>query len=605
MTKQNEEKEDSAIREENKNMKIKTTIILAALTVLSSCGTLRGRHKAAPNDNIRLTSAQSRKYDYFFLEGERLKLKGDDKAALEIFDHCLKINPEGTAALYEKAEIHSSKGDLAKAGEELALAVRLDPSNYWYRHTLATIYQKRGRWDKATKVYEGTVKRFPDKLQPVIALTGLYEMQERYDDEIKLLNMIANSEGPSEQLSMEKFRVYVKKNDMPKALEEIKNLAAEFPYDMKYLTLAGDLYMQTGDKAKAIETYNKVIDEDSTYAPAHFSLFSYYQEQQQDSAAYSHLDKFLYQKGVSTELKMDIMRRLIFSGAGKSDDIIKLFDKILLTGPDTADLPLLASQYYLTKGLEAKARGALEMVLKIEPDNMVARLRLLQFILRENNPDKIIDICLPGLSYRPDMLQFYYYLGAAYYQKDEKELARQTVRLGTTHISKESDKYISSAIWGILGDIEHDLGDTAAAFEAYEKSLAIIPDNPGILNNYAYFLSTEKKELDKAEEMSYKSVKAEPDNGTFLDTYAWILYEKTRYTEAMIYIDQAMKNGGDKSTTVTEHCGDIYFKNGKKAEALEYWEKAEKLSQTDKEGEENYRNKSSMEELRKKIKRAK
>ena len=586
-------------------MKLKTTIILAALAALSSCGSLRGRHKVTPDNKPCLSEAESRKYDYFFLEGEKLKLKGEYKAALEIFDHCLKINSDGAAALYEKAGIHSAKGNYEKAGEELAKAVRLDPSNYWYRHSLARIYRQRGRWDEATKVYEGIVGRFPDKLEPTLALTGMYEMQERYDDEIRLLDKIIQREGPSEQLCMEKFRVYIKKNDMPKALEEIEGLAKEFPYDMKYLTLAGDLYMQRGNKEKAIETYKHIIKEDSAYAPAHFSLFNYYQQEGQDSLAYIHLDKFLYDKEVGTEVKMDIMRRLIFSGGGKSDDIIRLFDNILQAGCDTADLPLLASQYYLTKGKEAKARKALEMVMKIEPDNMVARLRLLQFILRENNPDKIIDICLPGLSYRPDMLQFYYYLGAAYYQKDEKELARQTIKDGTTHIDEDTDKYISSAIWGLLGDIEHELGNTAAAFESYDKSLSIMPDNPGILNNYAYFLSLEKKNLDKAEEMSYKCVKAEPNNETFLDTYAWILYEKERYTEAMIYIDQAMKNGGDKSSTVTEHCGDIYWKNGKKAEAKTYWEKAEQLSQTDKEDEENYRSMDSKEELRKKIRQAK
>ena len=33
-------------------------------------------------------------------------------------------------------------------------------------------------------------------------------------------------------------------------------------------------------------------------------------------------------------------------------------------------------------------------------------------------------------------------------------------------------------------------------------------------------------DLDKAEEMSYKTVKAEPNNSTYLDTYAWILFVK-------------------------------------------------------------------------------
>ena len=115
----------------------------------------------------------------------------------------------------------------------------------------------------------------------------------------------------------------------------------------------------------------------------------------------------------------------------------------------------------------------------------------------------------------------------------------------------------------------------AEAYAAYDSSLVYNPDNIGTLNNYAYYLSVERKDLDKAEEMSYRTVKAEPENATYLDTYAWILFEKKRYTEARIYIEQAMKNGGDTSQVIVEHCGDVYYMLGEKEKALEYWKKAD------------------------------
>ena len=100
------------------------------------------------------------------------------------------------------------------------------------------------------------------------------------------------------------------------------------------------------------------------------------------------------------------------------------------------------------------------------------------------------------------------------------------------------------------------------AYAAYDSALVYKENNIGALNNYAYYLSVERKNLDKAEEMSYRTVKAEPTNGTYLDTYAWILFEKGKYVEAKIYIDQAMQNDGSKSSVVVEHCGDIYYMNG-------------------------------------------
>ena len=101
--------------------------------------------------------------------------------------------------------------------------------------------------------------------------------------------------------------------------------------------------------------------------------------------------------------------------------------------------------------------------------------------------------------------------------------------------------------------------------------------------------------------MSYRTVKAEPTNGTYLDTYAWILFEKGKYVEARIYIDQAMQNGGDKSSVVVEHCGDIYYQNGESEKALEYWKQAEKLAEEPVEEGSEARTLKELKLLKKKI----
>ena len=53
-----------------------------------------------------------------------------------------------------------------------------------------------------------------------------------------------------------------------------------------------------------------------------------------------------------------------------------------------------------------------------------------------------------------------------------------------------------------------------------------------------------------------------------------IVFEKGNYAEARIYIDNAMKNDGEKSDVIVEHCGDIYFMTGDVEGALKYWKKA-------------------------------
>ncbi len=125
-----------------------------------------------------------------------------------------------------------------------------------------------------------------------------------------------------------------------------------------------------------------------------------------------------------------------------------------------------------------------------------------------------------------------------------------------------------------MGDILHEKGRNDEAFQAYDSCLQWKPDNTAALNNYAYYLSVENKNLTKAEQMSYKTIKAEPENSTFLDTYAWILFQQKRYEEAKIYIEQAIRSDSTLSGVVKEHAGDIYAQTGDMEKALDYWQQS-------------------------------
>ena len=90
-------------------------------------------------------------------------------------------------------------------------------------------------------------------------------------------------------------------------------------------------------------------------------------------------------------------------------------------------------------------------------------------------------------------------------------------------------------------------------------------------------MSIRKKDLEKAKKMSYKCNQLEQNNGTYQDTYAWILYELKDYKNAKEWMLRALKNGGDKSSVIVEHYGDILYKLGEKEEAYKQWQKAKKL----------------------------
>ncbi len=566
-------------------------IFIIIILLLSSCGTLKNR-KMADDNNVTelvdpLTYEQRRKFDYYFLEAVRMKQKGEYDAAFQLYSHCLDIYPQSAAVLYEISQFYMFLGQESKGEEALKQAVRSDDTNFWYKQTLASYYQSKQNWLKAISVYEDMAQIFPSRLEPLLSLADLYNRTKSYDSLVSTLDRIEELDGKSEQVSMEKFRAYLQLDDMDKAFSEIQALVDEYPYDMRYRTVLGDVYLSNGRNEEALKVYQDILREEPDYAPAMVSMASYYQKTGQDSLYNIQLDSILVNMNVDTKLKLDFMRQLILKSEQTDRDstkIIRLFDTILTKEQPNADIPMLYAQYLITKKMEKESVPVLNKVLSLDPENKPARLQLLSYAIRDNNLDEVIRVATPALIYTPDAMEFYYYLGLAHYQKEQTDEALDVFKKGVQQINEKSDKGIASDFYSILGDLYHSREMKAEAYAAYDSSLVYNPKNINTLNNYAYYLSVERVNLDKAEEMSFITVKAEPENSTYLDTYAWILFEKGRYTEARIYIEQAMENGGDSSQIIVEHCGDIYFKLGEKEKALELWKKALTLEASPEEG---------------------
>ena len=594
-----------------KRYKLIEKIILAICLVstMISCGTLKSQKDNLPNKKKSVVSdllspAAQRRYDYFYLEALRLKQKGDYDAAFDLFNHCLDINPNGASSLYELFSFYMYMQQPENAEKALKKAVKISPDNYWYKQTLAAYYQNKGLLPEAIYVLEDMSSQFPSRLEPLVSLIELYNRTKDYDQVIATLNRLENLDGKSEQLSMEKFKIYLTMKDDVKAFDEIENLAKEYPYDMRYLTILGDLYLNNGKNEEAYDTYMEVLNKEPGYVPALLSLASYYEKQGEDSLYQKQIDTLLLNESVDSNSKLEIMRGLIVKseqGDKDSTKIASLFNSILETKQENADVAMLAAQYFLTKKMDKESIPVLNKVLELDPENTPARLQLLNFAVREQNNDKIIDICKRAIEYTPEVLEYYYYLGLTYNQKNMSDEALDVFKKGLRQITPESDKAIASDFYAIMGDLYHIKNMNKEAFAAYDSALVYKDDNIGALNNYAYYLSIEKTDLDKAEEMSYRTVKAEPTNGTYLDTYAWILFEKGKYAEAKIYIDQALINDGDKSSVVVEHAGDIYYKNGNIEKAVEFWEKAYKLAQEADDTNGNKREEKEVNLLKKKI----
>ena len=195
-----------------------------------------------------------------------------------------------------------------------------------------------------------------------------------------------------------------------------------------------------------------------------------------------------------------------------STRVINLFDRIMEQDQDDAQMPMLYAQYLLAKKMNKETMPVLERVLDIDPTNTAARMTLLGEAIRKEDYKEVIRLCEAGIESNPDMLEFYFYLSIAYNQADRTDDALAICKKGLENIPEKSDKEFVSNFYAIMGDFYHTKKMNTEAYAAYDSALVYNSANLGALNNYAYYLSLERRDLDKAEEMSYKTVKSEPTN---------------------------------------------------------------------------------------------
>ena len=243
-------------------------------------------------------------------------------------------------------------------------------------------------------------------------------------------------------------------------------------------------------------------------------------------------------------------------------------------------MPQAIAAYYIDKNRsDAIIIPVLDQILAVEPDNAAALKQHLYYAVEHNNTDEVRDRSRALLAYYPDELYPYYYLIITALRDDDTDLAIYYGEEGVSRIGEESDTELCVSLYAMLGDLYVKADAMDKGYACYDSALVYNPSEVGVLNNYAYNLSLENRDLDRAEEMSRVTIEKEPENSTYLDTYAWILYTKERYEEARLYAEQALRCDTTDSWVLHDHAGDIVFFCDDRDAAVEHWREALRLKQ--------------------------
>ncbi len=515
------------------------------------------------------------KFKFLFHNANKERVLGNYQLAANLFMQCTQIAPKESASFYELAHIFENSQEKGLALEYAGKAVKLDPENYWYRVLYAHSLQKSGNSNEAIKQYQILIEKNGGNVDLYFDLAGMQLYSGKYKESIESFNEIEKQIGITEEISIQKEKIYVKMGDVDKAANEVQQLINEYPEELKYQVLLADLYLANDLHDKAFEVYQEILEKDPQNPYANLSLYDYYKSKGEDKKASEALKKAFASTDLDVDTKVKILLSFYSATGELKKEALELNKILIKTHPKEAKAYTIYADFlYQDKKLE----GAKENYLKaLEYDNSKLpiwnQLIFIESELQDN--EALLRDSKAAIDLFPNQPLFYFFYGATNLQKKEFKEAIEYLTIGKDYVIE--NPALLAQFYANLGDGHNGLKQYEKSDEAYEEALKIEPKNIYVLNNYSYYLSLREEKLDRAEELSALCNEIEPDQANYQDTYAWILYKQGKYIQAKEWLEKALENGGKTNSVILEHLGDAYSQLHNIKKALEYWNKAKEI----------------------------
>ena len=512
--------------------------------------------------------------NYYYEALKQLALSNKEIAETNLL-RCLEIEPKHHASMYLLGTLQQGKGDYRQAMMYYANASKLDPKNRWYMQHLADMYKAVRQYEDAAKTFELLYKLEPKQINHYYNAAAMWGMSGKTSKALKIYNKIEKIEGINEKSSLSKEEVYLQKKDIKGAVKVLTKLANAYPREIRYKGMFADLYQQNKQEEKALKIYYEIAATNPESGLAHMALSQYYEMKRMDDSALHHLKLAFACDDVPSKDKMENLIPRLQRIRKADPETSKTFEALLnILKQHESEEPnffLISSRYNQTMEKWDDARKDLEKAIQLSPSMQNAHAEIIEMDIKLNDDKKLIEHADRAISLFPHVTGFYLYNAQANYRLKNYDRVIILCRQGIE--TSPIDRSLNVLLYTTMGDAAYFAKQYNTSDSAFEQVLLFDIDNYYTLNNWAYFLALRNEKLNKAEEMSKRTIERFPNNANYLDTYGYVLYRTKKYNDAEINLKKAVEGNPDNGE-VLEHYGDALYKNGKPEEALKYWKLA-------------------------------
>ncbi len=519
-----------------------------------------------PNDSLRAL--------FYYTEGLKASLLMNDTAtARQMLRNALAIDPQHSPSLYEMAQSYIDQP--AEALPYIKKAVEQDSTNTDFLSLLGRMLILTNNYEEATPIYEKLTHL--DSRNPLNyrMLAALWDQNGWPFWAITVLDSAETKLGRIEELSYYKRELLMRVNLTTPALEETQKLIEEYPHDyVNYLILAEIYAAQDKNDSLTLATYNRALAVDSMAVGTLRSLAGWHRREGNERDYLTILRRLIEHPEVELELKKGLFEDVTKSVEFYRRNFMRIntiASSLLLQYPDNYSIMELYTTHLLRMGEMEQALEIFKNHIENSPSRVDAYYNIIDMENYLERPDSVFKYTAEALTHHPKDIDLYLRLA---YQHSIMNQPEEAIKAYNRAYDLAPSDSLRSVVLSSIGNSYYDQKENKKAYKYFRKALKIFPDNAVALNNYAYYLCEENRELPKALEMSTRACELTPGNATYLDTKAWILHLMGRSEEAKPVMLQAVSLDNTNSTVLMLHYGDILYSLGEEFMAGVYWRRA-------------------------------
>jgi Flp pilus assembly protein TadD len=517
-----------------------------------------------------------------FMDATQARLAGQAPKAAALYQQCLKADPANSASMFELAKLNHQGRNASAALAYAKQAVATDKDNIWYRFLLADLYREGGRPAEAAEVYRGVVSRWPDRYEVHLDLAAALAQAGKTNDALRVYADMEKRFGLSEELVNHQFSTLMAAGRWDDAEKLARRAMALHPGDAQYVVMLAEAFDERGQHESALERYREALAMDPGNSMLRISLAEHYYATGKMEEAYQQLGEAFLDPDLDIDAKMQVligffeMTQHEGENAGDQARLIAhcyaLIDALERAHPESGKPNTIHGDFLLRDGKANEARAQFKAALAKEKDRYPIHLQVMQLDLQAADYAGLVSDAEAAAELFPTVPEPYLYKGIALSQLKRYDEAIDALVAGRDMVV--DNQPLAAQFWSSLGEAYNASRQFAKSDQAYDKALALLPNDPTTLNNYAYYLSLRGEQLEKAERLSKRSNDLAPGQPSYQDTYAWVLFRLKRYAEARAWIEKAIAGSPSPDGELLEHYGDILFESGEQSKALETWRRA-------------------------------